>query len=167
MSDAKQASTSHAHSVEPVKDGKLGESSKTLGDQFAKAKAAQLQKQAAAKTQPAPDMSFARTVDPVNDNKLASASQDMRGQFERAKAAQVAKGLAEKPAMKAPAPAPGMHLKPGGNLQRQVDGPIQRKELSDYAKHLKGLNESAKARQAGQNQAELKNERGKDNDRGR
>lgn len=164
MSEPKQASTSHAHGIDPVKDGTLGENSKTLNDQFAKAKAAQLQKQAAAKSAPAPDMSFARSVDPVNDNKLANASQTMRGQHERASAVPTAKPQPSNENLKGPAPSPGLHNKPGGQLQKDVDRPIHNQAMADYAKKL---NEAAKARQAGQNQSSKANEKGKDLDRGR
>ncbi len=163
MSAAKPASTSHAHNIEPLKEGKLAESSKTLTDHYARAKAAQLQKQAQAKEQPA-NMSFAKTIETDGrETKLDAVSKDMRSQYERAKAAQMEKAPGETKDMKAPAPVPQMHLRPGGNLQRQVDGPIHRKELSDYDKQVKAkvLSESAKARAANQN------EQGKDHDRGR
>lgn len=169
MSEAKPApATSHAHSVEPVKEGKLSDSSRTLNDQFAKAKAAQLQKQAAAKEQPAnSNLSHARTMQmDGKENKLDRASQNMGSQFDRAKAAQLAKAQ-EAPSIKAPAPTAQMHLKPGGELQKEVDRPIHQKEMSAYAKQAKELNDSVKARHANQNQADKKNEKGKDLDRGR
>jgi hypothetical protein len=93
--------------------------------------------------------------------KLDDASENVRKQF--AKAQEVKQQQRQE--LPTPTPKPGgMDLKPGGQLQREVDTPILKNQLADKAKELKELNEAAKARHEAQKQLDLKNEQEKDND---
>lgn len=114
-------------------------------------------------------MSYARAVDfDSPPNKLDKASQNLREQYQKAKAAQLQQAKAQPTDREqdrpAPSPKPEMHLKPGGNLQKEVDGRELNDQLSKKAKDLKQLNDLAKARHEAQKQLDLKNERDKGND---
>jgi len=78
---------SHAHRTDPLKTGRLAESSQTLNQQFVKAR--DFQKEQSATRQSA-SLSHAKTIQmDEKANKLDGASRNLRTQFERAKTAQI------------------------------------------------------------------------------
>lgn len=157
---------------------KLDNASQNLREQYEKAKAAQLEQQKAQQPKDiekkSPNMSYAKTVDlEYPQNKLDKSSEDVKNQFAKA---QLAKQQTQNNSEMIKKQAPGMHNKPGGNLQKSTD---QKDFNNDLAKDDQKSKEHQRAidlnnalyKKAGydkQNDLNLNNERNKDNDdRGR
>lgn len=119
--------------------------------------------------------SFARTIDiKFPPNKLDKASENLQDQFPKVSENNLKppnnppnqeqeKQQPEPPNTPTPQPG-GMALKPGGDLQKSVDLPIQKKQMDESLNYYKNLNNSLKANHENQKQLGLNNEREKDND---
>ena len=167
MDEKRGSRISQAHTNDPLKDGRLPEASKTLNQQFTKAR--DMQREQAAKRQ-SPSMSFGKTVQlDGREAKIDAATRNARAQFDRAKSPQIDQRTAGQPNRPGsqmvqrdqpkPVLAPSAAMRAGSDRQSYND----RLDAERKDKAIQ-INQSLKARNNGAKNIELENGRNKNND---